>query len=179
MNKHQPSWLKKSVCVCVGVVNTQVLVDTEELGQDEQDAPLAWFGAQPPPRRAPLEDDPTLPRSFLRTPSSVPTAGESDDDGDNQDMFGGGGGGGSGDARGGVIADGGTASSRSGGGGSCVGPEADDDVAVGGDGIAAAGVGAAHVLTGPERLEDGAWEEASSACPGMRYFTAAFGLCLQ
>ncbi|CAM9214288.1 unnamed protein product, partial [Ectocarpus sp. 12 AP-2014] len=57
-------------------IRLEVLVDTEELGQNEQDAPLAWFGAQPPPRSARcsppsrssefLEDDPTLPRSFLR-----------------------------------------------------------------------------------------------------------------
>ncbi|CAM9742087.1 unnamed protein product, partial [Ectocarpus fasciculatus] len=39
--------------------------------------------------------------------------------------------------------------------------------------IAAAGVGAAHVLTGPGRLEGSAWEEASSACPGMRYYGGA------
>ncbi|CAN0101682.1 unnamed protein product, partial [Ectocarpus sp. 13 AM-2016] len=40
-------------------------------------------------------------------------------------------------------------------------------------GVAAAGVGAAHVLTGPGRLEDGAWEEASSTGPGMRYYGGA------
>lgn len=117
--------------------NMQVLVDTEELGQNEQDAPLAWFGAQPPPRTGPLRNDPTLPRSFLRTPSSVSTAEHKDqDDGRTEDARG------DGDRR--------------------------DDSEAGGAGIAAAGVGAAHVLTGPERLEDGAWEEASSTCPGMR-----------
>lgn len=35
-------------------------------------------------------------------------------------------------------------------------------------GIAVAGMGAAHVLTGAGRLEDGAWEEASLATSGMR-----------
>lgn len=91
----------------------QVLVDAEELGGG-QAAPLAWFGAQPSPRPLPFQD-PTLPRVFLRTPSSA--AGDSRDN------------------------------------------EA---------GVVSAGIGAAHVLTGAGRLEDGAWEEASAVCPGMR-----------
>lgn len=139
--------------------NSQVLVDTEELGQNEQDAPLAWFGAQPPPRTGPLRDDPTLPRAFLRTPSSVSTAenDEDDDDARREDHDG-------------VGSDresgGATATGQVDGVSSC--DRRDSGEASGGGGIAAAGVGAAHVLTGPGRLEDGAWEEASSACPGMR-----------
>lgn len=35
-------------------------------------------------------------------------------------------------------------------------------------GVAVAGIGAAHVLTGAQRLEDGAWEQASLATSGMR-----------
>lgn len=97
----------------------KVLVDDEELGEG-QAAPLAWFGAQKPPLPLPFQD-PTLPRVFLRTPSSSSS----------------------------TIAD----------------ETAKDSEA----GITAAGIGAAHILTGAGRLEDGAWEEASLACPGMRY----------
>lgn len=143
-------------------------MDTEELGQNEQDAPLAWFGAQPPPRPGPLRNDPTLPRSFLRTPSSVSTAENVDDHHDDDDSredgscegvagrdrdpCGGGAGADQEEEEGGVFARDGR----------------DRGGEAGGAGIAAAGMGAAHVLTGPGRLEDGAWEEASSACPGMR-----------
>lgn len=133
-------------------------MDTEELGQNEQDAPLAWFGAQPPPRpprQSPpsrssefLEDDPTLPRSFLRSPppSSVSASRGDSDEGREACDGGRGGGGGKGS----------------------LGFGGDEVGAAAAAGIAAAGVGAAHVLTGPGKLEDGAWEEASSACPGMR-----------
>lgn len=137
----------------------QVLVDTEELDhrQNEQDAPLAWFGAQPPPRPNCLAvDDPTLPRSFLRTPSSVSTEGDdgkSNSNGDTDNV---------GEEDGGE-ADGGRRDGQASSGG--LGRDVAEPCV---RGIAAAGVGAAHVLTGPGRLEDGAWEEASSACPGMR-----------
>lgn len=140
-------------------------MDTEELGQNEQDAPLAWFGAQPPPRTGPLRNEPTLPRSFLRTPSSVSTAEDDDEDDDD-------GGGRIEDDRDGVGHERGPCSGGGGGGDqeeaafSC--DSRRDGSEAGGGGIAAAGVGAAHVLTGPGRLEDGAWQEASSACPGMR-----------
>lgn len=145
-------------------------MDTEELGQNEQDAPLAWFGAQPPPRTGPVRNDPTLPRSFLRTPSSVSTA-ENDDLGhdkaedDHRDGVGGGRqprgeGGGEGDCADYQEDEQGVLFARD--------SRGDGGSEAGGAGIAAAGVGAAHVLTGPGRLEDGAWEEASSACPGMR-----------
>ena len=133
-------------------------MDTEELGQNEQDAPLAWFGAQPPPLTGPLMNDPTLPRSFLRTPSSVLTADNNNCHDDGRE-----------DRREGVGAErdpcGGVADQAEG----AFASGGKDGSEAGGAGIAAAGVGAAHVLTGPGRLEDGAWEEASSACPGMRY----------
>lgn len=135
-------------------------MDTEELGQNEQDAPLAWFGAQPPPRpprRSPpsrsfefSEDDPTLPRSFLRSPPPSSASASRGDNAEGHEAGDGGGGGG-------------------GGGKGSLGFGGDEaGAAAAAAGIAAAGVGAAHVLTGPGRLEDGAWEEASSACPGMR-----------
>lgn len=138
-------------------------MDTEELDhrRDGQDAPLAWFGAQPAPRPGSLAlDDPTLPRSFLRTPSSVSTENVStkndlDEDEDNDNDNDG--------KEDGVQADGGQRGRRA-----SLGGFARDDGEACVRGTAAAGVGAAHVLTGPGRLEDGAWEEASSACPGMR-----------
>lgn len=126
-------------------------MDTEELGRNEQDGPLAWFGAQPPPRTGPPGHDPTLPRSILRTPSSVSTTDDSHHAGV----------GGERDPCGGC-------SGADRGEGVSARAERRDGGEAGGGGIAAAGVGAAHVLTGPGRLEDGAWEEASSACPGMR-----------
>lgn len=148
----------------------QVLVDTEELGHNEQDAPLAWFGAQPPPRPAPFKD-PTLPRSFLRTPKSVSTDSDKDDDTDDRGGDGNGNGNGDGDGNGtrnGDTGNGGDGQEEKGRQSVRFGSGRDGGGETGGVGTAAAGVGAAHVLTGPGRLEDDAWEEASSACPWMR-----------